>query len=217
MPTFEELKDIRLQKLEALRKQGIDAFPATVKRDHSIASARDNDGKTVAVTGRVMGERGHGKIKFYDLVDQSGQVQLVCKVDQMNAKAFELLGSVDIGDFLAAQGTVGKTQAGEISIFVSDLQLITKSLRPLPDQWHGLKDVEERYRQRYVDLIMNEDVRKVFVLRTKVIKFLRSYLDSHGFLEVETPVLQPIYGGASAKPFSTNRSVERFAAKNRPR
>lgn len=207
MPTFEELQDIRLQKLENLRKQGIDAFPATVKRDQTIAVARDSEGKHVAIAGRVMGERGHGKIKFYDLVDQSGKVQLVCKVDHMPAHAFELLKSVDIGDFLAAQGTVGKTQAGEISVFVNDLQLITKSLRPLPDQWHGLKDVEERYRQRYVDLIMNEDVRNVFVTRSKVIKFLRSYLDTHGFLEVETPVLQPIYGGASAKPFSTHHNA----------
>lgn len=207
MPTFEELKAIRLQKLEELRKRNIDPYPATVAREHTIAEARTMDGAAVAIAGRVMGERGHGKIKFYDLVDLSGKVQVVCKVDGMDPQVFDLLGSIDIGDFLAVQGTVGKTQAGELSVFATNLQLITKALRPLPDQWHGLKDVEDRYRQRYVDLIMNEDVRQVFITRTKVIKFLRSFLDSYGFLEVETPVLQPIYGGASAKPFSTHHNA----------
>ena len=210
MATIDELMKVRREKLEALKKRGIDPYPATVKREQSIAQARSMDGKPVAVAGRVMGLRGHGKIMFGDLRDESGKIQIVFKSNEIDVRTFELLELVDIGDFLAVQGEVGKTEAGEVSVFVKELQIITKSIRPLPDQWSGFKDVEERYRQRYVDLLVNSDVRHVFVTRSKVIRFLRTFLDTHGFLEVETPVLQPIYGGASAKPFVTHHNALDF-------
>ncbi len=210
MPTIDELKRARLQKLEALKKNGIDPYPATVTRKQTISDAIALDGKAVAVAGRLTGLRGHGKIIFVDLADESGKIQLVLKTDAIEEKVFNLTEQLDMGDFLAVQGEVGKTQAGEISIFVSNFQLIAKSLRPLPDKWSGFKDVEERYRQRYVDLLVNPEVRKIFVTRSKVVQFLRKFLDTHGFLEVETPVLQPIYGGASAKPFKTHHNALDF-------
>lgn len=210
MATIDELKKIRLEKLKVLKKRGIDPYPATVKREQTIAEARSLDGKPVAVSGRILGLRGHGKIMFGDLCDEGGKIQVVFKSNEIALETFELLELVDIGDFLAVQGDVGKTQAGEISVFVKDFQLISKSLRPLPDQWSGFKDVEERYRQRYVDLLVNPDVRKVFVTRSKVVQFLRKFLDTNGFLEVETPILQPIYGGASAKPFKTHHNALDF-------
>jgi len=144
---------------------------------------------------------------FADVVDESGKMQVVFKADEIAETMFELLHFLDLGDFVAVQGNVGKTQAGEISIFATNFQLLSKSLRPLPDQWAGLTDIEERYRQRYVDLLMNQNVRQVFEKRSTVIKFLREYLESRGFLEVETPVLQPMYGGASAKPFLTHHNA----------
>ncbi|MBI4065354.1 lysine--tRNA ligase [Candidatus Gottesmanbacteria bacterium] len=210
MATIDELKKVRLEKLDALKKHGVDPYPSLVRRDHTIAQARSMDGKSVAVAGRVMGMRGHGKIMFGDLRDESGNIQIVFKSDEITLKTFKLLEFVDIGDFLAIQGYIGKTQVGEVSIFVSNFQIISKSLRPLPDQWSGFKDVEERYRQRYVDLLVNHDVRKVFVTRSKVVQFLRKFLDRNGFLEVETPILQPIYGGASAKPFKTHHNALDF-------
>ena len=210
MPTIDELKKVRLAKLEALKKLGIDPYPANVTRTQTISDAIALDGKPVAVVGRLTGLRGHGKIIFADLSDESGKIQLVLKTDAIEEKIFNLTEQLDMGDFLAVQGEVGKTQAGEVSIFVSNFQLIAKSLRPLPDKWSGFKDVEERYRQRYVDLLVNPEVRKVFITRSKVVQFLRKFLDAHGFLEVETPVLQPIYGGASAKPFKTHHNALDF-------
>lgn len=204
MSTIDNLKKVRLEKLEALKKQGLDPYPSSVRRQQTIAQARQMEGQEVAVTGRVVGLRGHGKIMFTDLRDETGEIQAVFKADSVPQKTFRLLDYLDIGDFLAVQGKVGKTQAGEVSVFARDFQLLTKSLRPLPDQWSGLKDIEERYRQRYVDLIMNPEVREVFIIRSRIIKFLREYFDKEGFLEVETPTLQPIYGGASARPFITH-------------
>lgn len=207
MPTIDDLKKVRLAKLQSLKNAGLDPYPATVKRSHSVEDAKNFDGKHVSVVGRVMGMRGHGKIQFFDLQDATGSIQIVFRANDIDATLFNQLSNVDLGDFLAAQGTIGKTQAGEISLFCKEFQVITKALRPLPSEWHGLKDVEERYRQRYVDLIVNPGVRKVFQVRTKVIQFLRRYLDEHGFSEVETPVLQPIYGGASAMPFTTHHNA----------
>lgn len=207
MPTIDELRKVRLQKLEELKKHGIDPYPAVVKRDQTIGQARTMEGKPVAVAGRVMGLRGHGKIFFLDVVDATGNMQVVIKSDRCDAKTFERANLIDLGDFLAVQGEVGKTQAGEISVFAKDFQLISKSLRPLPSEWHGLKDIEERYRQRYVDLIVNPNIRDIFLTRSRVITYLRNYLDRDGFLEVETPILQPVYGGALAKPFITHHNT----------
>lgn len=204
---IDELKKVRLEKLAKLKKVGVDPYPASVQRDYMIVQARDMEGKTVALAGRIRGLRGHGKIMFADLVDESGKIQVVFKADGINQKTFGLIQLIDLGDFLSVQGEVGKTQAGEVSLFATDFQLLSKSLRPLPDQWSGLKDIEERYRQRYVDLVMNEDVRKIFLKRSQIVSFLRKYFDEQGFIEVETPVLQPIYGGASAKPFATHHNA----------
>lgn len=197
------MRKIRLQKLEKIRKLGIEPYPAQCQRKQTITQARKMMGKDVAVAGRIMAIRTHGGIQFFDLRDESGQIQLVFKSNQQSAINNQLLTLLDIGDFIDAQGKVFKTKAGETSVLVKDFHLLTKSLRPLPSKWHGLKDVEERYRQRYVDLIMNPRAREIFQIRTKILTELRSYLDSYGFMEVETPILQPIYGGATARPFTT--------------
>ncbi len=207
MATIDDLKKIRGEKLEALKKQGIDPYPGTIHRKQTVVKARGMDQKEVAIAGRIMGMRGHGKIFFLDIMDGSGKVQVVLKSDVVEEKSFALTPSIDLGDFLAVQGAMGKTQAGEVSVFAKSFQLISKSVRPLPSEWSGLKDIEDRYRQRYVDLVVNPEVRDIFLTRSKVVTFLRSMLDSDGFLEVETPVLQPIYGGAQAKPFVTHHNA----------
>lgn len=200
---LEELKKIRLQKLEQIKRLGIDPYPARCQRKHSIAQVLKMMGKKVAVAGRVMAMRAHGGIKFFDLRDESGKIQLVFKKDQLPAINHKLLALLDIGDFIDVQGRVFRTKAGETSVLVKDFHLLTKSLRPLPSKWYGLKDVEERYRKRYLDFIMNPQVKKVFEMRSKVIDAHRRFLFDQGYYEVETPVLHPIYGGALARPFKT--------------
>lgn len=204
---LDQLRKIRLQKLAQIKKLGIDAYPARCKREQTISQAVKSISKKVAVAGRIMAIRGHGGIQFIDLRDESGKIQLVFKKDELKPKTYHLIPLLDIGDFLAAQGEVFKTKSGEISILVGDFQLLAKAIRPLPSKWHGLKDIEERYRQRYVDLIMNERVRQIAYIRTKVVDGLRTYLNKNGFLEVETPVLQSIYGGATARPFITHHQA----------
>jgi lysyl-tRNA synthetase, class II len=207
MTTIDELKTNRIHKLDNLKQQKINPYPATIKRDMEITAALKHENQTISVVGRVMALRGHGKIIFADIKDLSGQIQTVFKADILEPVTFSLLNNLDIGDFLSVTGKIGKTQAGEPSVFVMDFQIISKSLRPMPDKWHGLSDIEERYRQRYVDLLVNDDVKKIFMMRSKIIKFLRNFLDRDGFVEVETPVLQPLYGGASAKPFVTHHNT----------
>lgn len=204
MATIDTLKKIRLDKLETLKKQGINPYPATSRRENTIADARESIGKSVAVVGRVRGLRGHGKIMFADLSDASGKIQLVLKSDIVAVEAFSLLHTVDIGDFLSVQGLVDKTEAGEISIFVADFQMISKSLRPLPDEWYGLKDVEERYRRRHLDLLLNPDVKSTLDKRWRIEQAIRTFMWGEGYTEVETPILQPLYGGTNAKPFTTH-------------
>lgn len=204
MATIDELKKMRLAKLAKLRKLGVDPYPGTIIRKHTIAKARSLTGKDAAVAGRVMGIRGHGKIFFLDLIDGTGKIQVVLKSDQCDTKSYALTSCMDLGDFLAVQGEVGNTQAGERSVFAKNFQIISKAVRPLPGEWSGLKDIEDRYRQRYVDIIVNPDVRDIFLTRSKVVTFLRAFLDGDGFIEVDTPVLQPVYGGAQAKPFVTH-------------
>jgi len=201
---LEELRKIRLEKLQKIKKLGINPYAARCQKKHSVSQALKMMGKPVAVAGRIMSMRGHGGIEFFDLQDESGKIQLVFKSEKIKGKNAKLLKLLDIGDFLDVQGKVFQTDAGEISILVEDFHLLTKSLRPLPSRWHGLKDVEERYRQRYVDLLINPQVRPIFEVRTKVVDELRQYLNQHGGFEVETPILQPIYGGATARPFITH-------------
>ncbi len=207
MPTLDDLRQARLTKLKKLTDSGIPAYPAETGFRETITEARKKDKKDVTVAGRIMAIRGHGKIFFVDLKDSSDRIQIVCKADVMEKSSFSLMELLDMGDFILVSGDVGKTQAREISIFAKKLRLLSKSLRPLPNEWHGLTDVEERYRQRYVDLIMNKEVKEVFEIRSKMISYLRNFLDRDGFIEVETPVLQPLYGGASAKPFVTHHNA----------
>jgi lysyl-tRNA synthetase class 2 len=204
---LEEIRKIRLEKVEKLREMGINPYPSQVKGVYEpISVVRDSLDQAKAVVGRVMSWRTHGNVIFADLKDESGKIQLLFQKKNLGDN-FKTLKLFDIGDFLWATGKVVKTQAGEITLDTTDFQLLTKSIRPLPSVWHGLKDTEERYRQRYVDLLMNPDVKKVFLTRTKILTNLRNFLDNNGFVEVETPVLQPIYGGASARPFITHQEV----------
>jgi lysyl-tRNA synthetase class 2 len=201
-----ELQKQRLEKLEKLKSQQSPYPQPNLEHKQSVAEAREMLEKEVTVAGRLMSKRGQGKIMFADLVDRTGKIQLFFqfKVLEDKIKDTKLL---DLGDIVTVTGKVFKTQAGEITIDVSSFQILAKNLRPLPEKWHGLKDVEERYRQRYVDLIVNPESKKVFETRTKVLSEMRRFLDDHGFMEVETPILQPIYGGASAKPFTTHHNV----------
>jgi len=201
---IDRLKEQRIKKLEQIKKIGINPYPARCQREQSIAQALKMMGKDVAVAGRIMAIRGHGRIQFFDLRDESGKIQLVFKSNHQSTINNQLLSLLDIGDFIDAQGEVFKTQAGETSVLVKDFHLLTKSLRPLPSKWHGLKDIEERFRKRYLDLLLNPEVRKRFDIRSKLIRAIQEYLDNQGYIEVETPTLQAIYGGTNAKPFKTH-------------
>jgi len=200
---LEHLRKIRLDKLERVRKSGLDPYPAHLGPIVPIAEARKGRGKPVAVAGRLMATRLQGKIAFADLKDFSGKIQLFFSEEELGKDYQQFRDFIDIGDFLRAEGPVFTTKAGEISVRVKKLQLLAKALRPLPEKWHGLKIVEERYRQRYLDLIANPEVRDLFLARTKIIQSLRHFLDRADFIEVETPTLQPIPGGAAARPFVT--------------
>ncbi|MBI4038699.1 lysine--tRNA ligase [Candidatus Daviesbacteria bacterium] len=200
---LQDLQKERLKKLRNIQKLGVNPYVSKSQRKHTSAIARKMIGKKVVVAGRIRSLRPHGKITFADLEDFSGKIQLFFSQEELRGEKYEFLSNLDIGDFLESFGEVFKTQAGEITVRVSDYKLLTKSLRPLPSAWHGLEDVEERYRQRHIDLIINPDVKKVFEVRSKVIRFLRKFMEEKGFMEVETPTLQPIYGGATARPFVT--------------
>lgn len=203
MATIDALRKTRIEKLEKIKKLGLNPYPAEVDIDSTILEAREKLEKNVKIAGRLMALRGHGKIIFADLKEDKAKIQLAFKKDQLKDEHFSLIQLLDLGDFISVAGRVGKTQAGEITVFVEKLAILAKALRPLPAKWHGFKDLEERYRQRYVDLLINPEVSKIFKIRAKVIRYLRNFLDRDGFLEVETPVLQPVYGGASARPFVT--------------
>ena len=204
---LEEIRKIRLDKVKKLRKLGINPYPSKVKgTPEKIDASRKKVGKTVSTAGRIWGWRAHGDSIFADLKDESGKIQLFFQKKNLKDK-FNILKLLDIGDFIYVSGKVAKTKAGEITVDVSDFQLLTKSIRPLPSTWHGLKDVEERYRKRYLDLLLNEEARKRFDIRTKVVTQLRKYLDDLGYWEVETPTLQQLYGGANAKPFVTHHNA----------
>src|SRR3954467_15169229 len=208
-----ELLATRRRKLEALREAGVDPFPhafpgvtpiAEVKAPHEGLEPGQETDVRVRVAGRLHARRGGGKAAFLDLVDRSGRIQLHATVDLLGQDSLERLLNVDLGDLIGADGTVFKTRRGELSVKLGDWTLLAKSLRPPPEKWHGLSDTETRFRQRELDLIANEDSRDVFIARAKIISAIRRFLDDEGFIEVETPVLQPIYGGALARPFTTH-------------
>lgn len=201
------LRKTRLEKLRQLEKQGIDPYPTRFEREE-IAKARNLKlGTSVKVAGRLMSLRRHGKLTFGDIVDGSGKIQVCFRFDKVGEKNYAFLDLLDVGDFLGVEGELFQTQAGEITVLVDDFKLLAKSLRPLPSSWYGLKDVEERYRKRYLDLIMNPEIKEVFITRTKIVAAMREFLENQGFLEVETPTLQPIYGGANARPFVTHHNA----------
>jgi len=201
---LDDIRHIRLEKLAKLRELGIDPYPPKSSFTlTAILKARDQEGKTLAVAGRLWRWREHGNVTFADLKDSSGQIQLLFQKKTLE-KDFEMLKLFDVGDFLAVSGQVIKTTAGEITIDVAKFELLSKSLRPMPDSWHGLKDIEERYRKRYLDLLLNPDISRRFDVRTTVFKETRNYLDKLGFKEVETPIFHPLYGGANARPFTTH-------------
>ncbi len=207
MSTLDRIRKERLEKIKQLERLGYSAYASFCCKRTDVKAALSKLGKQVELVGRIFSRRGHGRLVFADLRDETGKIQLMFKYDLAGDKVFRLLKLLDVGDIVYAKGEVGKSMRGEISLFVQDFRILTKSLRPLPEKWHGLQDVEERYRQRYVDLLVNEEVRKVFLTRTKIIRLLRDFLDKHGFVEVETPILQPIYGGATAKPFITHHNA----------
>lgn len=207
-----ELLQIRRDKLTALCEAGEDPFLITsFERDHSAAEILESfetfENTVVHVAGRVKSWRNMGKSTFMDLQDLSGKIQLYIKINEVGEAAYKQLDKWDIGDIAGVTGTVFRTHMGEISIRVSELHLLSKSLRPLPDKWHGLKDTELRYRQRYLDLIVTPDTTKTFVARSKIIRGIRHFLDNRGFLEVETPLLNTIAGGATARPFITHHNA----------
>jgi len=205
--------EIQLKELEEIRKMGFDPYPYKFDRTHRINEVIEKYSKIkpgekienvkISVAGRIKSKRHHGKLSFAHIEDFSGSIQAFVGADNVSEKEYELLSKLNIGDIIGVEGGIIKTVKGELSILVKKLTLLSKAVRTLPSQWYGLKDVEIRYRQRYLDLIMNEESRKIFVMRTNIISAIREFLDSKGFIEVETPILQPIYGGAAAKPFKT--------------
>ncbi len=204
---FEELQKERLKKLKNIQKLGINPYPAKSNRKHTISIARKMMGKKVAVAGRLRSFRNMGKIAFADLEDASGKIQLFFRQNNLKGEKFDFLSNLDLGDFIESSGEVMKTHAGEISVDVSDFAILTKSIRPLPSSWYGLKDVEERYRKRYLDLLMNPEVKDVMETRSRIIYHLRKFLiEEKGYIEVENPILQPVYGGGRAKPFKTHHN-----------
>ena len=210
-----ELVHQRREKLVRLRASGSDPFQSTrYDRTHLASQIHDDfaslDGQQVSVAGRLGAQRRHGKATFADLNDVSGRIQLLFKLDRLGEDQYHGLADLDTGDLVGASGTVLRTRTGEVTVEVGSYALLAKSLRPQPEKWHGLKDIEIRYRQRYLDLIANQDSRRIFLVRTGVVSSIRRFLDSRGFLEVETPLLQPIPGGALARPFITHHNALDF-------
>ncbi len=207
-----EQRRVRREKLAALQAAGQDPFQITkYVVTHRSAEIKENfealEGQSTSVAGRIMSKRGMGKAVFCDLQDVKGRIQLYVRVDELGEEAFAKFKKTDIGDIVGVEGEVFKTKRGEISVKAHKVTLLSKSLLPLPEKFHGLTDKETRYRQRYVDLIMNEDVRRTFQIRTAFIKHVRKYLDERDYLEVETPILGTIQGGATARPFITHHNT----------
>lgn len=211
MTEASEHREQRLRKLAVLRASGIDPYPARIERSHTIAdalgaypAADDAPPVSVQVAGRILSWRVMGKSTFGHIADGSGKMQIYLSRDVLGEEEYDLYRrNLDIGDFVGVEGEMFRTRTGEVTVKAEKIRLLSKTLRPLPEKWHGLRDVETRYRQRYLDLLSNEKVRSIFITRTRVVAAIRRYLDERGFLEVETPILQPIYGGAAARPFTT--------------
>jgi lysyl-tRNA synthetase, class II len=217
----EELNDqfiVRREKMNQMRANGIDPFGKRFERtnfakelieaysdlEHDELEAKD---LSATVAGRIMTKRGKGKAGFAHIQDLSGQIQIYVRMDAVGEEQYKTFTTADLGDIIGVSGTIFKTKTGELSIKVKDFVFLTKALRPLPDKFHGLKDVEQRYRQRYLDLIMSQESKETFITRSKIIQSMRRYLDDHGYLEVETPMMHAIAGGAAARPFITHHNA----------
>src|SRR3989344_309766 len=204
---LEDIQRERIKKLNNIKNLGINPYPATSNRKHLIAEALNMMGKKVTVVGRIRSLRQHGKITFADLEDSSGKIQIFLSQAEIPHN-YDFLSNLDLGDFIEVSGEVFKTQAGQISVKASQVTLLTKSIRPLPSSWYGLKDAEERYRKRYLDLLLNPEVKHQFILKSKFWQSVRNFLVKNGFLEIETPALEPIPGGADARPFATHHFAQ---------
>ena len=210
---------VRREKMQALKDQGIDPFGERFDRNTNTQTLIETygdmtkedleaaDTPEVRMAGRIMTKRGKGKAGFAHLMDHHGQVQIYVRQDTLGDKAFDLFDKADLGDIVGVVGTMMKTRMGELSVKVTEFMHLSKALRPLPEKYHGLKDVEERYRRRYLDLMTNEDTRRTFIMRSHIITYIRQFLTERGFLEVETPILHPIIGGANARPFKTHHNT----------
>ena len=211
-----EIISNKWDEIEELKREGIDPFGHSFFRTHKIKDLIENNkdlqigecgqGK-VSIAGRLMALRTHGKAIFANVEDISGRIQIYIKSNKIGENAFKLFSKIGIGDILGVSGLIFKTRTGEVTVFVEEFVLLCKSVRSLPEKWHGLKDVEIRYRKRYLDLMVNPSVREIFIKRSKVVQSIRNFLDSKGFLEVETPIMQPIPGGATARPFITHHNA----------
>jgi lysyl-tRNA synthetase class 2 len=203
----------RIRKLEALRELGINPYPYRFQRTHGVAEAIENEESLAAsetrigIAGRVMSIRKHGHTSFGNIKDDTGSIQFYLRDDEVDELDLKVFNLIDVGDIIGLWGILFRTRTGELTIRVSKLEILSKSLRPLPEKFHGLQDKEIRYRRRYVDLIVNDEVTEVFRMRSKIIETARQFLISHGFIEVETPILQPMYGGALARPFVTHHNA----------
>ncbi|WP_077614588.1 lysine--tRNA ligase [Caenibacillus caldisaponilyticus] len=216
-----EMNDLLLARREKLKKlidKGINPFGERFERTYTAQKMKEEFGAMsrgelgekeypVRLAGRIMTKRGKGKAGFAHIQDLTGQIQIYVRKDAVGDEQYELFDSIDIGDIVGVEGVAFKTKVGELSVKVKDFKLLTKSLRPLPDKFHGLRDIEQRYRQRYLDLIMNQEVQETFITRSKIIRHIREYLDGLGFLEVETPMMHNIPGGAAARPFITHHNA----------
>lgn len=206
-----ELLRIRHQKLAEIKEMGIEPYGERFNQSHHANEISTDfekfEGRKISIAGRIMARRGHGKASFAQVQDMTGQIQIYVRLNDVGEEVYDLFTRLDIGDIIGLTGKVFKTRVGEITVSAETLVLLSKSLHPLPEKWHGLKDVELRYRQRYVDLIVNTDVREDFIMRSKGITAIRQYLDQEGFLEVETPTLHTIAGGAAARPFITHHNT----------
>src|SRR4030043_375139 len=211
MATIDEIRKTRLKKLEAVKKALFNPYPEKTKRTHSVLQALVDfntifrSKKEIILAGRIKSLRGHGGSVFLDIEDGAGKIQAFLKKDRVGEKSYKFFSdSCDIGDFIELRGVLFKTKKGEKTLEISDFKMLAKSLLPLPEKWHGLQDMEERFRKRYLDLVFNPEVKKKFEVRSKIIQEIRQYMEGQDFLEVETPILQTIYGGAAAKPFKTH-------------
>jgi lysyl-tRNA synthetase class 2 len=209
---FDDLQQTRIAKLQPLKDAGFEPYPLrserTITNAAAVAEFEQREGERHTVVGRIMLKRGQGKIAFLTILDGTGDIQLFIQQNNVGAATMEVVTSLfDLGDIVQATGTLMRTRRGEISIDVDEIRLLAKALSPLPDKYHGLENVEKRYRRRYLDLVVNEESRRVAVERSRIITAVRRFMDSRGFIEVETPTLQPLYGGAAARPFITHHNT----------